>query len=154
LDFTEVGRKGKPIKQKTPNNEKTRVPGPQPSSEDGRCLIFKRNPTIMVSNNKDRQLISPINRTLAYSGAPVHIRLFSVSMNRRGTLTALSSPKAPAKDFMIGCVKDIVIKTARLIDNTICELEENNIWSRIKVHNIPLEHYFWRGSLNQLKEEI
>jgi hypothetical protein len=107
----------------------------------------------MVSNSKDRQLIT-INRALAYSGAPEHFRLFSVSTNRRGTLTALSLPTAPAKVFMIDHVKDIVIKAARLIDNTICDLEVNNTWTRVKVHNIPLEHYFWRGSLGQLKEDI
>jgi hypothetical protein len=55
---------------------------------------------------------------------------------------------------MIDRVKDIVLKAARLVDNTICDLDENNTWTRIKVHNIPLEHYFWPGSQGQLKEEI
>jgi hypothetical protein len=152
-DFTEVGRRGMPVKHNVSNNEKTKVPGPQQTSEDDRRLIFKRtsgsNPT-----NEDRQLRSAINRALAYSGAPEHIRLYSVSTNRRGTLTALSAPRAPAKVFMIDRVKDIVLKAARLVDNTICGLDENNTWTRIKVHNIPLEHYFWRGSQGQLKEEI
>jgi hypothetical protein len=55
---------------------------------------------------------------------------------------------------MVERVKDIVLKAARLVDNTICGVEENNTWTQMKVHNIPLEHYFWRGSLGQLKEEI
>jgi hypothetical protein len=41
LDFTEVGRNGKPIKQTTSTNEKTKVPGPQHTTEDDRRLIFK-----------------------------------------------------------------------------------------------------------------
>jgi hypothetical protein len=152
-EFTEVGRRGKPVKQNVSNNEKTKVPGPQQTSEDGRRLIFKRT-SGSTPTHKDRQLISAINRALAYSGAPKHIRLYSVSTNRRGTLTALSAQRAPAKVFMIDRVKDIVLKAARLVDNTICGLDENNTWTRIKVHNIPLEHYFWRGSQGQLKEEI
>jgi hypothetical protein len=55
---------------------------------------------------------------------------------------------------MIERVIDIVLKAARLIDSSIYDLDENNTWSQIKVHNIPLEHYFWRGSLGQLTEEI
>jgi hypothetical protein len=69
-------------------------------------------------------------------------------------LTALSSPKAPATVVMVERVKDIVLKAAPLIDSSIYDLEENNIWTQIKVHNIPQEHYYWRGSLGQLKEEI
>jgi hypothetical protein len=56
---------------------------------------------ITATTNKDRQVISAINQALAYSGAPEHIRLYSVSTNRWGTLTALSSPKAPAKVFIV-----------------------------------------------------
>jgi hypothetical protein len=153
-EFTEVGHQGKPIKQPIHSNEKTKVPGPQHTAEDDRRLIFKRDSKITATTNKDRQLISAINRALAYSGAPEHIRLYAVSTNRRGTLTALSSPKAPAKVFMVERVKDIVLKAARLIDSSIYDLDENNTWTHIKVHNIPLEHYFWRGSLGQLKEEI
>jgi hypothetical protein len=99
-------------------------------------------------------LISAINRALANSVAPEHIRLYSVSTNGRGTLTALSAPRAPAKIFMIDRVKDIVLKAARLVDTTICDLNEINTGTRIQVHNIPLEYYFWRGSQGQLKEEI
>jgi hypothetical protein len=55
---------------------------------------------------------------------------------------------------MVERVKDIVLKAARLIDSSIYDLDENHTWTQIKVHNIPLEHYFWRGSLGQLKEEI
>jgi hypothetical protein len=67
-------------------------------------------------------------------------------------LATLSSPKAPAKVFMVGRVKGIVLKAARLIYSY--DLDENNTLTQIKVHNIPLEDYFWRGSLGQLKEEI
>jgi hypothetical protein len=109
---------------------------------------------ITGTTNKDRQLISPINRALAYSGAPEHIRLYAVLTNRWGILTALSSTKAPAKVFMVEQVKDIVLKAARLIDSSIYDLDENNTWTQIKVHNIALEHYFWRRCLGQLKEEI
>jgi hypothetical protein len=139
-EFTEAGRKGKPIKQPIQSNEKTKVPGPQHTAEDDRRLIFKRDSKITATTNKDRQLISAINRALAYSGAPEHIRLYSVSTNRRGTLTVLSSPKAPAKVFMVEQVKDIVLKAALRIDSSIYDLDENNTWTQIKVQNIPLEH--------------
>jgi hypothetical protein len=69
-------------------------------------------------------------------------------------LTALSSHKAPAKVFKVERVKDIVLKAARLIDGSIYDLDKNNTWTQIKVHNIPVDHYFWNGSLGQLKEEI
>jgi hypothetical protein len=55
---------------------------------------------------------------------------------------------------MIGGRKDFHSAKPRRWDNTICGLEENNTWTQMKVHNIPLEHYFYRGSLGQLKEEI
>jgi hypothetical protein len=55
---------------------------------------------------------------------------------------------------MVDRVKDIDLKAARLIDSSIYDLDENNTWTQIKVHNISLEHYVWRGSLGQLKEEI
>jgi hypothetical protein len=152
--LTEVGRKGKPIKQPIQSNKKTKVPRPQHTAEDDRRLIFKRDSKITATTNKDQQLISTINRALAYSGAPEHIRLYSVSTNRWGTLTALSSSKAPAKVFMVERVKDIVLKAARLIDSSIYDLVENNTWIQIKVHNVSLEDYFWHGSLGQLKEEI
>jgi hypothetical protein len=43
---------------------------------------------------------------------------------------ALSSPKAPAKVFMVERVKHIVLKAARLIDSSIYDLEENNTWDQ------------------------
>jgi hypothetical protein len=49
-------------------------------------------------------------------------------------LTALSSPKAAAKVFMVERVKDIVLKAAQLIDSSIYDLDENNTWTQIKVH--------------------
>jgi hypothetical protein len=55
---------------------------------------------------------------------------------------------------MVERVKDIVLKAARRIDSSIYDLDKNNTWTQIKVHNIPLEHYFWRSSLGLLKEEI
>jgi hypothetical protein len=69
-------------------------------------------------------------------------------------LATLSSPKALAKVFMVGRVKDINLKAARLIGSSVYDLDENNTWTQIKVHNIPLEHYFWCSSLGPLKEEI
>jgi hypothetical protein len=146
-ECTEVSWKGKPIKQLIHSNQKTKVPGPQHTTEDDRRLIFKRDSKISATTNKDRQLISAINRVLAYSAAPEHIRLYAVSTKRRGTLTGLSSPKAPAKVCMVERVKDIVLKASQLIDSSIYSLDDNNTRIQIKVHHIPLEHYFWRGSL-------
>jgi hypothetical protein len=81
---------------------------------------------ITATTNKDRQLIIAINRALAYSGAPEHITLYSISTNRRGILTTISSPKTPAKVFMVERVKDIVLKPARLTESSIYDLDENN----------------------------
>jgi hypothetical protein len=69
-------------------------------------------------------------------------------------VTALSSPTAPPKVFMFERVKDIVLKASRLIDSSIYNLDKNNTWTQIKVHNISLEYYVWRNSLGQLKDEI
>jgi hypothetical protein len=60
-EFTEVGRKGKPIKQPTQSNEKTQVPGPQHTTEDHRRHIFKRDSKLTATTNKDWQLINAIN---------------------------------------------------------------------------------------------
>jgi hypothetical protein len=55
---------------------------------------------------------------------------------------------------MVERVKDIVLKAARLFDSSIYDLDENNTWTKIKVHNISRAHNFWHGSLCQLNEEI
>jgi hypothetical protein len=89
------------INQSINRKEKTKLPEPQRATEDDRRLIFKQDSKITATTNKDRQLISAINRAPAYSSAPGHIKLNSVSTNGWGTLTALSSPQAPAIVFMV-----------------------------------------------------
>jgi hypothetical protein len=55
---------------------------------------------------------------------------------------ALTSSKTPAKIFMIEQVKDIRLKAAHPIDSCIYDLDKNNTWTLIKMHNNPLGHYF------------
>jgi hypothetical protein len=123
-EFTEIGRNGKPLKKNNQENTKTKVPGPQPTTLDDRRLVLKRTQNSSISTERDRPLISAINRALAASGAPDHIRIYSLSTNRNGTVAVLSAPKTPAKTFLIQRVKDIVLKVARIVGNTICDLEE------------------------------
>jgi hypothetical protein len=53
-EYTEVGHKGKPINQPIHSNEKTKVPGPQHTTEDDPRLIFKQDSKITATTNKDR----------------------------------------------------------------------------------------------------
>jgi hypothetical protein len=76
----------------------------------------------------DRQLISPINQALTYSGAPGHIILDSVSTIRQGTVMALSSAMARNKGFMVEPVNDSILKVGQLMDSSIYDLDKVNPW--------------------------
>jgi len=119
-----------------------------------RCLIFRRDESVPLSNKMDQDIPSAINRALFDQKAPAHVRIMNAKRNAKGAIIAITLPNATAEVAMR--YRYIIITGARTVDSGVVEVEENKTWERLKIHAVPLVQYMGKGAegLQKMREEF
>ena len=99
-------------------------------------------------------VMSAVNWALHQEGAPIHVRMYQLRKNARGTLAGLSTPLAPIKQLLL--FRDTVICAAHTVEPAVIDITVNETWRRVKIHGVSLNRYLERGThgLEKLREEI
>jgi hypothetical protein len=146
--FTEVKR------QQQKKDELRPVPTGQNSMEKRR-VTFKRDNGLPLSQKKDLEISSEVNRALFEAKVPHFVRIQGVTKNTRGCLSTITTPGATAK--MLIRYREIVIKPARKVDAGIVDIETNELWERVKMHGVNFDRYLGKktgGGLEKLRQEL
>jgi len=129
--FTEVKR------QQKKEELKLVFPG-QNSMETSRVTVRGDN-GLPVSQKKDLDISSEINRAMFEVKVPHFICIQGVTKNTRRCLTAITTPGATAE--MLIRHREIVIKAARKVDAGIVDIETNELCERVKMHGVNFDRY-------------
>jgi len=145
--FTEVKRQQKKEEMKP-------VP-PGQNSMEKRRVTFKRDNGLPLSQKKDLDISSEVNRALFEAKVPHFVRIQGVIKNTRGCLSTITTPAATAE--MLIRYREIVIKAARKVDAGIVDIETNELWERVKMHGVNFDRYLGKktgGGLEKLRQEL
>jgi hypothetical protein len=146
--FTEVKRKGQ-------NKEEMRPVPPGQNSMEKRRVTFKRDNGLPLSQKKDLDISSEVNRALFEAKVPHFVRIQGVTKNTRGCLSTITTPAATAEILIR--YREIVIKAARKVNAGIVDIETQELWEKVKMHGVNFDRYLGkktRGGLEKLKQEL
>jgi len=143
------------VKRQQQRKEEMRpVPAGQNSMEKRR-VTFKRDNGLPLSQKKDLEISSEVNRALFEAKVPHFVRIQGVTKNTRGCLSTITTPGATAE--MLIKYREIVIKAARKVDAGIVDIETNELWERVKMHGVNFDRYLGKktgGGLEKLRQEL
>jgi len=145
--FTEVKRQQK-------KDEMKPVP-PGQNSMEKRRVTFKRDNGLPLSQKKDLDISSEVNRALFEAKVPHFVRIQGVTKNTRGCLSTITTPTSTAEKLIR--YREIVIKAARKVDAGIVDIETNELWERVKMHGVNFDRYLGKktgGGLEKLRQEL
>jgi len=120
-----------------------------------RRVTFKRDNGLPLSQKKDFDISSEVNRALCEAKLPHFVRIQGVTKNTRGCLSMITTPGASAE--MSIRYREIVIKAARKVDAGIVDIETNELWERVKLHAINFDRYLGKKTgrgLEELRQEL
>jgi len=120
-----------------------------------RRVTFKCDNGLPLSQEKDLDISSEVNRALFEANVPHCIRIQGVTKNTRGCLSTIMNLGAMA-EMLIRC-REIVIKAARKVDAGIVDIETNELWERVKMHDVNFNRYLGNkpgGGLEKLRQEL
>jgi hypothetical protein len=120
-----------------------------------RRVTFKRDNGLPLSQKKDLEISSEVNRELFEVKVPHFVHIQGVTRNTRGCLSTITTPGATA-DMLIK-YREIVLKAAREIDAGVVDIETNEIWERVKMHGVNFDRYLGKktgGGLEKLRQEL
>jgi len=120
-----------------------------------RRVTFKRDNSLPLSQKKDLDNSSEVNRALCEAKVPHCVRIQGVTKNARGCLSTIMTPAATAE--MLIRYREIVINTARKVDAGIVDIETNELWGRVKMHGVNFDRYLGKktgGGLEKLRQEL
>jgi len=83
--------------------------------------MFKRDNGLPLSQKKDLDISSEVNRALFEAKVPYFVPIQVVTKNTRGCLSTITTPGATAE--MLIRYREIVIKAARKVDAGIVDIE-------------------------------
>ena len=86
-----------------------------------RRVMFKRDNGLPLSQKKDLDISSEVNRALFEAKVPYFVPIQVVTKNTRGCLSTITTPGATAE--MLIRYREIVIKAARKVDAGIVDIE-------------------------------
>jgi len=127
----------------------------------GQNLMEKRRVTfnwdngLPLSQNKDLEISSEVNRAHFEAKVPYFVRIQGVTRNTRGCFSTITTPGATAA--MLIWYREIVIKAARKLDSGFVDIETNELWERVKMHGVNYDRYLGkktRGGLEKLRQEL
>jgi len=142
------------VKRQQKKEEMNPVP-PGQNSMEKRRVTFKKDNGLPLSQKKDLDISSEVNRALFEEKVPYFVRIQGVTKNTRGCLSTITTPGATAK--MLIRYREIVIKAARKADAGIVDIETNELWERVKMHGVNFDRYLGKktgGGLEKLSEEL
>jgi len=120
-----------------------------------RRVTFKRDNGLPLSQKKDLDISSEVNRALFEAKVPHFVRIQGVTKNTRGCLSTITTPAATAE--MLIRYREIVIKAARKVDTGIVDIETNELWEKVKMHGVNFDRYLGKktgGGLEKLRQEL
>jgi hypothetical protein len=127
------------------------VPPGQDSMEK-RKVMFKRDNGLPLSQKKDLDISSEVNRALFERKVPPCVCIQGVMKNTRGCLSTITTRGVPAE--MLIKFREIVINAARKVDARIVDIEMNELWERVKMHGVIFDRYLGKktgGGLEKLR---
>jgi len=142
------------VKRQQKKDEMKPVP-PGQNSMEKRRVTFKRDNGLPLSQKKDLDISSEVNRPLFEAKVPHFVRIQGITKNTRGCLSTITTPAATAE--MLIRYRDIVIKAARKVDAGIVDIETNELWERVKMHGVNFDRYLGKktgGGLEKLRQEV
>jgi len=143
------------VKRQQQRKEELRLVPPGQNSMEKRRVTFKRDNGLPLSQKKDLEISSELNRALFEAKVPHFVRIQGVTKNTRGCLSTITTPGATAE--MLIKYREIVIKAARKVDAGIVDIETNELWERVKMHGVNFDRYVGKktgGGLEKLRQEI
>jgi hypothetical protein len=142
------------VKRAQKKEEMRPVPPGQNSMEKTR-VTFKRDNGLPVSQKKDLDTSSEVNRALLEVKVPHFVRIQVDMKDTRGCLSTITAPGATAE--MLIRYREIVIKVAGKVDTGIVDIEMNKLWERVKMHGVNFDRYLGKktgGGLEKLRQEL
>jgi len=140
------------VKRGQQKKEELKPVPPGQNSMEKRRVTFKRDNGLPLSQNEDLDISSEVNRVLFEAKVPYFVRIQRVTKNTPGCLTTITTPGANA-DMLIK-YREIVIKAARKVDAGIVDIETNELWERVKMHEGNFDRYLGKktgGGLEKLR---
>jgi len=126
------------VKRQRKKEEMKPVP-PGQNSMEKRRVTFKRDNGLPLSQKKDLDISSEVNRALFEAKVPYFVRIQGVTKNTRGCLSTITTPGATAE--MLIRYREFVIKAARKVDTGIVDIETSEPWEKVKMHGINFDRY-------------
>jgi len=142
------------VKRQQKKEEIKPVP-PGQNSMEKRRVTFKRDNGLPLSQKKDLDISSEVNRALFEAKVPYFVRIQGVTKNTRGCLSTITTPAATAE--MLIRYREIVIKAARKVDAGIVDIETVELWEKVKMHGVNFDRYLGKktgGGLEKLRQEL
>jgi len=143
------------VKRQQQKKEELRPVPPGQNSMEKRIVTFKRDNGLPLSQKKDLDISSEVNRALFEAKVPHFVHIQGVTKNTRGCLSTITTPGATAE--MLIRYREIVIRAARKVDAGIVDIETNELWERVKMHGINFDRYLGKktgGGLEKLRQEL
>jgi hypothetical protein len=125
------------VKRKEQRKEEMKPVPPGQNSMEKRRVTFKRDNGLPLSQKKDLDISSDVNRALFEVKVPHFVRIEGVTKNTRGCLPTITTPGATAE--MIIWYMEIVIKAARKVDTGIVDIETNELCERVKMRGVNFD---------------
>ena len=143
------------VKRQQQRQEQMRPVAPGQNSMERRRVTFRRDNGIPLSEKKDLDISSEVNRALFEAKVPHFVRIQGVTKNTRGCLSIIMTPGATAE--MLIRYREIVNKAARKVDAGIVDIETNELWAMVKMHGVHFDRYLGKktgGGLEKLRQEL
>jgi len=142
------------VKRQQKKDDMKPVP-PGQNSMEKRRVTFKRDNGLPLSQKKDLDISSEVNRALFEAKVQYFVRIQRVTKNTPGYLSTITTPAATAE--MLIQYRAIVIKAARKVDAGIVDIETNELWERVKMHGVNFDRSLGKktgGGLEKLRQEL
>ena len=143
------------VKRQQQRKEELRPVPPGQNSMEKRRVTFRRDNGLPLSQKKDLEISSEVNRALFEAKVQHFVRIQGVTKNTRGCLSTITTLGATAE--MLIRYNEIVIKAGRKVDAGIVDIETNELWEKVKVHGINFDRYLGNktgGGLDKLSQEL
>jgi len=143
------------VKRQQQKKEEMRPVPPGQNSMEKRRVTFKRDNGLPLSQKKDLDISSEVNRALFEAKVPYFVRIQGVTKNTPGCLSTITTPGATAE--MLIKYREIVIKAARKENPGIVDIETNELWEKVKMHGVNFDRYLGKktgGGLEKLRSEL
>jgi len=109
-----------------------------------RLLISRRDESVLLSNEMDKEINSAINRVLFQQKALAHIRIMNAKRHAKGAKSAIAHPNATAEMAPQNCY--IIITEARKVNKEVVDMEGTESWLRLKIDTVPLIRCMGKGT--------